>query len=113
MSIALSEPQAPDLGTPSSADTRAGAVLQAFIAKSAYRSMLEPISKEIERVAFENVQIRAALELLARNPAPPSRFWQRPRAEEAVVLSFLEYVAFASPAFLASVGEWPLGQIRG
>ena len=35
-------------------------------------------------------------------------------AEDAeAVHTFFEYVYFASPGFLGSVGEWPLGGVRG
>ncbi|MEP9375363.1 hypothetical protein ABLE91_01520 [Aquabacter sp. CN5-332] len=119
MSLAVSVSEAPSLTEAAGPaarpdiDPRAGAVLRARIAKSPYRAMLEPITAEVERVAFGTNQIRAALETLARTPAPARSFWQRPGVEEAAISAFLEYVAFASPAFLTSVGEWPLGQVRG
>lgn len=94
-------------------EPRAVTALRTLVARSAYRAMLEPIATELERIALANGQVRGALEALARRPLPARRFWERPSPEEAIVLAFLEYAAFASPAFLASVGEWPLGQIRG
>lgn len=94
-------------------DPRALSALRTLVARSAYRSLLDPIAADLERIALDNVQVRAALDLLARRPLPARRVWERPSPEEATVLAFLEYFAFASPAFLTSVGEWPLGQVRG
>lgn len=94
-------------------DPRAVTALRTLVARSNYRDMLEPIAPHVEQVALANRQVHAALDVLARRPLPARRFWERPSPEEAIVLAFLEYVAFASPAFLTSVGEWPLGQIRG
>lgn len=119
MSLAVSLSEAPSLNEAAGPvprqdiDPRAGAVLRTLIARSPYRAMLEPITAEVERVAFGTHQIRAALETLAGAPAQARGLLRRPGAEEAAVCAFLEYVAFASPAFLTSVGEWPLGQIRG
>ncbi|MEW6125235.1 MAG: hypothetical protein AB1698_21730 [Pseudomonadota bacterium] len=94
-------------------DPRAVTALRTLVARSAYRAMLEPIAQDVERIALANVQVHGALDVLARRPLPARRFWERPSPEEAIVLAFLEYVAFASPTFLTSVGEWPLGQLRG
>lgn len=100
--------------TPPGATTAPAALLGLFIAKSPYRAMLAPIAVDVERVALNNTQIRAALATLASQPGfRPGGWLRRPGADERAVLAFLEFVAFASPAFLSSVGEWPMGQIRG
>ncbi len=98
----------------SAATTKPAALLEQFIAKSPYRAMLEPIAADVERVALHNNQIQAALATLASQPGfRPGGWLRRPGADERAVRAFLEFVAFASPAFLSSVGEWPMGQIRG
>jgi len=98
----------------SGATTKPVALLEQFIAKSPYRAMLEPIAADVERVALHNNQIQAALATLASQPGfRPGGWLRRPGADERAVRAFLEFVAFASPAFLSSVGEWPMGQIRG
>lgn len=92
----------------------AAAVLRALVDASAYRAALTPIIAEVEQVALLNLQIRAALQALAARPGfTPAGLLRRASADERAVKAFLEYVAFASPAFLGSVGEWPLGQQRG
>lgn len=88
--------------------------LRALVRASTHSAALTPILADIERVALLNVQIHAALDVLAARPNfAPARLLRRASAEERVVRAFLEYIAFASPAFLGSVGEWPLGQQRG
>lgn len=96
------------------ADDSGGAaeVLQRMIAASAYRDLLQPIAADVLRVALLNDQVRTALQGLASQPARPARQASR-SAEGQIVLAYLEHVAFASPAFLASVGEWPLRGRRG
>lgn len=90
------------------------AVLGALVRASAYRAALAPILADVERVALLNLQVRGALEALAVRPGfAPAGLLRRACAEERTVKAFLEYVAFASPGFLSSVGEWPLGQKRG
>lgn len=99
---------------PQAAAAGPAALLGQFISKSPYRAMLAPIAAEVERVALQNVQIRTALETLAAQPGfRPGGMLRRPGPEERAIRAFLEFVAFASPAFLSSVGEWPMGQIRG
>ncbi len=92
------------------------ALVRAMVAASSYRRMLSDIEPEIVRVALLNDQIRAALGRLVKEgrvPASPWLRFRRPNADERILISFIEYLAFASPAFLASVGEWPLGARRG
>ncbi|WP_428030752.1 hypothetical protein [Ancylobacter sp.] len=95
-------------------ERQADALLRAMIASSAYRDYLLPIEDEVVRVAFLNRQVREALLALSAAGGRTSRFSFGKRGpDEALLLSFLEYVAFASPGFLASVGEWPLGRAHG
>ncbi|GAB5469990.1 MAG: hypothetical protein Kilf2KO_30200 [Rhodospirillales bacterium] len=82
------------------------AILRRLIARSPYRDLLLPIEAEVIRVALLNRQVRDALESLARS-APERRQAKR------VAKAYLEHVAFASPGFLRSVGEWPPGGRRG
>lgn len=91
-------------------------LVAAVIGLSPYRKALSPLIGEITRVALCNRQLRAALAAVEQR----SDFRWTGRlsraelgAEKAVLLSYLEYVRFASPDFLRSVGEWPLGEIRG
>lgn len=109
MSVAIASTASPQAAAAGPVD-----LLGQFISKSPYRAMLSPIAADVERVALQNVQIRAALETLAAQPGfRPGGMLRRPGAEERAIRAFLEFVAFASPAFLTSVGEWPMGQIRG
>lgn len=91
----------------------AAALLRAMIASSPYRDYLSPIEDDVVRVSFLNHQIRAALLAASAAGVRASRFSLRRGADEKRILSFLEYVAFASPGFLASVGEWPLERANG
>lgn len=94
-------------------EPEAAALLRAMIASSPYRDYLRPIEDDVVRVAFLNHQIRAALLSASAAGVRASRFSFRRGPDEKRVLSFLEYVAFASPGFLASVGEWPLERANG
>jgi hypothetical protein len=92
------------------------ALVRAMIAASPYRRMLSDIEPQVVRVALLNDQIRAALARLVKEGRVPASSWRpfrRATADERILASFIEYLAFASPAFLASVGEWPLGARRG
>lgn len=93
---------------------QAEALLKDMIAFSPYRDYLLPIQADVVRVAFLNHQIRAAI-LAASAAGGRARrsIFRRKTPDVAVIETFLEYVAFASPGFLASVGEWPLGGGNG
>jgi len=85
-----------------------------MIASSPYSDYLVPIKDDVVRVAFLNRQIRVALLAASAAGVRASGLpFRRRGPDEKLVLSFLEYVAFASPGFLASVGEWPLGRTHG
>jgi hypothetical protein len=93
----------------------AQALLGAVLGFSPYRKALAPLLGEIARVALANRQVRAALAAVEQR-ADFRRTGRLSRADlgaqKAVLLAFLENVHFASPDFLRSVGEWPLGEIR-
>lgn len=92
------------------------ALVAAVIGLSPYRKVLTPLLGEITRIAFGNRQIGAALAAVAqRSDFRHSGRLRRTQlgAEKAALLAFLEHIRFASPDFLGSVGEWPLGEIRG
>ncbi|MGE4373915.1 MAG: hypothetical protein AB7E29_13655 [Xanthobacter sp.] len=93
--------------------------LQALVAQiiplSPYRRDLMGIEADIIRIALLNHQIRQALEqLLARREQAGRAHMPLKRqdlgADAALFLEFLEYIHFASPAFLARVGEGPLAR---
>ncbi|WP_158802563.1 MULTISPECIES: hypothetical protein [unclassified Acidisoma] len=99
-----------------SSESAEAALVRAMIAASPYRRFLRDIEQDVVRVALQNDQIHAILTRVAAQGRIPSGRWfslRRPSADESILLSFLEYLAFASPSFLASVGEWPLGVRRG
>lgn len=84
----------------------------ALIKLSPYRSTLEPLSTEIASVAFNNQQIRTSLrEIYARQSVQQALAQGKPLSKwmlgshGTVVFVFLEHIRFASPSFLASVGE--------
>ncbi|MFO7747686.1 MAG: MFS transporter [Orrella sp.] len=84
----------------------------ALIKLSPYRSSLEPLSTEIASVAFNNQQIRTSLrEIYARQSVQQALAQGKPLSKwmlgshGTVVFVFLEHIRFASPSFLASVGE--------
>lgn len=88
------------------------ALTAAVIRLSPYRDTLEPLSAEIASVAFNNHQIRTALrEIHARHSVQQALKQTSPLSKRmlgkqgAVVFVFLEHIRFASPTFLASVGE--------
>ena len=92
------------------------ALVGAVIELSPYRKVLMPLCDDIVRVAQNNRQISAALHVIAER----SGFREKGRLrradlgpQAAVVSMFLEYIRFASPDFLRSVGEWPTGGVRG
>lgn len=92
------------------------ALVGAVIALGPYRKVLGPLCDDIARIAQTNHQIRAALHVVAVR-SDFTRTGTLRRADlgpQAKVLNmFLEYIRFASPDFLRSVGEWPTGGVRG
>lgn len=92
------------------------ALVAALIALSPYRAVLAPMTADIARVAQANHQIRAALRAVEARSAF-ARTGRLRRADlgpdRETLWAFLEHVRFASPAFLRSVGEWPVGGARG
>ncbi len=93
-------------------------LMAAIIAFSPYRKTLVQIEPQIVRIALENRQISEALKRLATaREQRDARTSPLKRAELGsdmrLFLEFLEYIHFASPAFLATVGEWPMEGKRG
>ena len=86
-------------------------LVSALIPLSPYRQGLLSISGQVVQVAHDNLQIRTALrEVQARRPASnrvgvPVLRLSDLGPQRAILLTFLEHVYFASPGFLASVGE--------
>lgn len=89
--------------------------MAALIGLSPYRAVLLPLLADINRIARANRQIGGAL-LAVEARAEFSRTGRLRRTdlgpERTVLLGFLEYIRFASPDFLRSVGEWPVGGLR-
>lgn len=91
-------------------------LVAALIALSPYRAVLQPLLPDIARIARGNRQIRTALAAVEQR-ADFSRTQRLRRADlgpdKGTLFTFLEYIRFASPDFLGSVGEWPMGAMRG
>ncbi|MGX1306407.1 hypothetical protein AB7M35_001127 [Amorphus suaedae] len=88
------------------------AMIAAIVAFSPYRRTLTPMLPDITRIALANNQIRSALAAVAeRSNFAATRVIARRDLgpERATLLSFLEYIYFASPSFLDSVGEGSQG----
>jgi sugar porter (SP) family MFS transporter len=95
---------------------RHAALVDALIVLSPYRSSLQPMAADIARIARDNRQIRAALHVVSvRCDFGRSGRLRRADlgAEADALLSFLDHIYYASPKFLGSVKEWPLGEKRG
>ncbi|MGQ3674047.1 hypothetical protein ACT6QH_00875 [Xanthobacter sp. TB0139] len=100
---------------PSATDPQLKELVAQIIPFSPYRRKLVGMEPDITRIALMNHQIRQALEqLLARREqagrtlAPLNRQDLGPDAR--LFSEFLEYIHFASPAFLTRVGEGPLAR---
>lgn len=81
-----------------------------------YHPALEPLIDDLARIAALNVQLNAAFHRIAARSGfgAGGEVRRAHLAEDATaVFAFLEYMHFASPSFLKSVGEWPLGGVRG
>lgn len=92
------------------------ALVRAVIHLSPYHKTLLPLHGMIAPVALGNHQIRDALEKVAARAAlHPGAPLRRPDLgpEAKLLLAFLEQIYFSSPAFLASVNEWPVGGQHG
>jgi hypothetical protein len=91
------------------------ALVAALIELSPYRAVLQPLQSDIARIARANRQIGAALGVVEQR-ADFARTGRLRRGdlgpERTALLGFLEYIRFASPDFLRSVGEWPVGGMR-
>lgn len=81
-----------------------------------YHEELEPLVGDLARIAALNTQLNAAFHRIAARSgfAGGGAVEREHLAEDAeAVHTYFEYVYFASPAFLGSVGEWPPGGARG
>ncbi|MDU0342895.1 hypothetical protein [Bosea rubneri] len=90
-------------------------LVAALIALSPYRVVLMPMLADITRIGRANRQISAALAAveLRADFAHTGRLRRSDLGpERTALLGFLEYIRFASPDFLRSVGEWPVGGMR-
>lgn len=90
-------------------------LVAALIELSPYRSVLRPLLNDISRIGRANRQISAALTIveLRADFAHTGRLRRADLGpERTALLGFLEYIRFASPDFLRSVGEWPVGGMR-
>ncbi|MGO4735825.1 hypothetical protein AB4099_04725 [Bosea sp. 2KB_26] len=90
-------------------------LVAALIGLSPYRAVLLPLLTDITRIARANRQIGTALAAVEQR----ADFAQTGRLRRAdlgpdrtALFGFLEYIRFASPDFLRSVGEWPVGGLR-
>ncbi len=84
---------------------QAEALVRALIGMSPYRQDLLPMAAQVAALAYDNHQVRVALHAvwLRVGQGAPNR--RALGAEARVLTMFLEHVRYASPAFLASVGE--------
>jgi hypothetical protein len=91
-----------------------GGLVAALVARSPYRDVLTPMLSDITRIALANVQLSAALaDIARRSDFARTGILRRSDLGAAPLSAFLEQVYFSSPAFLKSVGEWPVGGARG
>jgi SP family galactose:H+ symporter-like MFS transporter len=105
-------PGAAAIPTPTEKVAERDALVAALIELSPYRAALRPLEADIARIARANRQIGAALAAIEAR----TDFGRTGRLRRAdlgpectALLGFLEYIRFASPDFLRSVGEWPVG----
>jgi hypothetical protein len=92
------------------------ALVDALILLSPYRASLQPMAADVARIAHDNRQIHAALHVVSvRCDFEHSGRLSRADlgAEADALFSFLDHIYYASPKFLGSVKEWPLGEKRG
>ncbi len=91
-------------------------LVAAILPLDPYHEGLQPMIGELARLALLNDQLNAAF----RRVAERSSFVEGGEitnahlgADATAIHAFFEYMYYASPAFLGSVGEWPLGGTRG
>ncbi|MFG1247481.1 hypothetical protein [Xanthobacter flavus] len=86
------------------------ALVVALLPLGPYHAALAPMVADLARIATLNTQLNAAFRRIAERAGFPEGAVHREHlAEDAeAVGTFFEYVHFASPSFLGSVGEWPL-----
>lgn len=105
------------MNPPPSVERRdAEALLLEIVALSPYRRVLGPLQADITRIALANRQISDALAAVVRRSSftAGASFRRQDLGPEArIFAAFLEHIHFASPSFLRSVGEWPVGGHRG
>lgn len=87
-------------------------LVAALVEFSPYRRGLRPIVADITRAALVCDQIRAALGRVAQRAGGGALQRAALAEDRALLLTFLEHVFFASPGFLASVGEGPAAGAR-
>ncbi|QIB34553.1 hypothetical protein [Ancylobacter pratisalsi] len=91
-------------------------LIAAILPLDPYHEGLEPLIDELARIAVLNDQLNAAFRRVAERSdfVAGGEITSAHLAEDATAIhAFFEYVYYASPAFLSSVGEWPLGGARG
>ncbi|MER1967189.1 sugar porter family MFS transporter [Castellaniella sp. GW247-6E4] len=86
---------------------RAEGLVQALIGMSPYREDLLPMAARVAALAYDNHQVRVALHAIWLRVGQSELSRHALGAEGRVLTMFLEHVRYASPAFLASVGEGP------
>lgn len=109
----MSETPVKNPSRPGAADEN---LVLAVIQLSPYHKTLLSLHGAITPVALANHQVRTALETVAaRTAARPGARLRRADlgAEAKPLFAFLEQIYFSSPAFLASVKEWPVGGQHG
>ncbi|GAU83135.1 hypothetical protein [Bosea sp. BIWAKO-01] len=102
-------------GAREAASQDAERLVAALIGLSPYRAVLLPLLTDITRIARANRQIGAALAAVEQRAdfAHTGRVRRSDLGpDRTALLGFLEYIRFASPDFLRSVGEWPVGGLR-
>ncbi|MFT0534376.1 sugar porter family MFS transporter [Castellaniella hirudinis] len=90
---------------------QAGQLIRALIPLSPYRRDLQPLAARLTALACDNHQVRVALHAVwRRQEGAQIQSLRALGPEGAVLMMFLEHVRYASPDFLASVGEAPAVQ---
>lgn len=90
-------------------------LMLASIALSPYAEHLQPMAKTIALVASQNHQVRCAAQNVVQRcggQVPNALTKQHLGPEKHTLFTYLEHTYFASPAFLKTVGEWPVGGPR-
>jgi sugar porter (SP) family MFS transporter len=111
---ALKKPVVSTTAEPINAEQMEQLIL-AVIALSPYKTHLQPMARSIARTAHQNCQIDcAARDVVHRcgGRVPPALSGRELGPQKHTLLTYLEHTYFASPAFLKTVGEWPVGGPR-